>query len=184
LDTTRYQTVFARTVGAVAAPTAGLHLTNELLTGLAQHGIGHTFITLHVGPGTFRPVKSEHVENHVMDAERYEISADSAQAIAECRARGGRVVAVGSTTVRTLESVAAQNDGNIVADTGNSELFIRPPYDFKVVDAMLTNFHLPKSTLLMMVAALAGREYILDAYKEAVRSCYRFFSYGDCMLIL
>jgi len=181
-DRERYQTVYARVTGAVAAPTAGLHLTPELLAALAEQGVAHAFVTLHVGPGTFRPVKSECVEDHRMDAERYEIPAETAAAIAACRARGGRIVAVGSTTVRTLESVAAEQ-GAVTAASGRSTLFIRPPYRFRAIDAMLTNFHLPKSTLLMMVAALAGRERILAAYADAIRERYRFFSYGDCMLI-
>jgi S-adenosylmethionine:tRNA ribosyltransferase-isomerase len=183
VDRSRYQTVYARAIGAVAAPTAGLHLTPELLAALAGRGIKHTFVTLHVGPGTFRPVKVERVEDHRMDAERYEVPAATAEAVVACRAGGGRVVAVGSTTVRTLETVAAAH-GRVVADCGRSTLFITPPYDFRVVDAMLTNFHLPKSTLLMMVSALAGRERVLAAYQAAVAARYRFFSYGDCMLIL
>jgi S-adenosylmethionine:tRNA ribosyltransferase-isomerase len=182
VDRARYQTVYARATGAVAAPTAGLHLTADLLAVLARQGVPHVFVTLHVGPGTFRPVKAEQVEDHRMDAERYEVPVATAEAIAACRNRGGRVVAVGSTTVRTLETVAAEH-GRVVAAGGRSALFIRPPYEFRVVDAMLTNFHLPKSTLLMMVAALAGRERVLAAYRAAVAARYRFFSYGDCMLI-
>lgn len=184
LDRERYQTVFARERGAVAAPTAGLHFTPELLAGLAARGIGHTHITLHVGPGTFKPVKAETVEDHVMDPERYKVPVAAAEAIALARAQGGRVVAVGSTSVRTLETVAATHDGRIVPGEGRSRLFIRPPYAFRAVDAMLTNFHLPRSTLLMMVSALAGRDRILAAYAEAIREQYRFYSYGDCMLIL
>ncbi len=184
LDRTRYQTVYAREVGSVAAPTAGLHFTPELLRQLEEQGVGNTRITLHVGPGTFKPVQSERPDEHVLDAERYCVSAESAEAIEATRRRGGRVVAVGSTSVRTLETIAAANDGRIVAARGRSALFIRPPYPFRVTDALLTNFHLPRSTLLMMVSAFAGRERILEAYAEAVRERYRFFSYGDCMLIL
>lgn len=183
-DRQRYQTVYAREVGAVAAPTAGLHFTEALLAELAAQGVGHTTITLHVGPGTFRPVKAEQLEEHVMESERYAVPAAAAVAIAACRARGGRVVAVGSTTVRTLETVAAKHAGEVVAGEGRSQLFIYPPYAFRVVDGMLTNFHLPRSSLLMMVSALAGRERVLAAYREAVDSRYRFYSYGDCMLIL
>jgi S-adenosylmethionine:tRNA ribosyltransferase-isomerase len=183
LDRERYQTVFARERGAVAAPTAGLHFTPEVLDGLARQGVSHACVTLHVGPGTFQPVLVEDLAEHRMESERYEVTAATAAAIAECRARGGRVVAVGSTSVRTLETVAAAHDGAVVAGRGRSELFIRPPYRFRVVDAMLTNFHLPRSTLLAMVSAFAGRERVLAAYREAVAQRYRFFSYGDCMFI-
>lgn len=184
LDRERYQTVYAANTGAVAAPTAGLHFTDELLAALEAKGVRRAFVTLHVGPGTFKPVKAERVEAHKMDAETYEIPEATAQAIADCRARGGRVIAVGSTSVRTLETVAAANDGKIVAARGRSSIFIYPPYTFRAIDAMLTNFHLPQSTLLMMISALAGRERVLTAYREAVAERYRFFSYGDCMLIL
>ena len=161
-DRERYQTIYAKHVGSVAAPTAGLHFT----------------------PGTFRPVKTEMIEDHHMDYEAFTVPPETADAIRECRARGGRVVCVGSTTVRTLETVAAVHGGEVVAGSGASNIFIYPPYEFKVCDAMLTNFHLPQSTLLMMVSALAGRERILAAYAMAVRSEYKFFSYGDCMLIV
>ncbi len=184
LDRERYQTVYARAVGAVAAPTAGLHFTEGLLAALEAKGVRRAFVTLHVGPGTFKPVKAERVEEHRMDAERYEVSEETARRIRETRAAGGRIVAVGSTSVRTLETVAAANGGEVVAAHGSSTAFIYPPYRFRAVDAMLTNFHLPQSTLIMMVSALAGRERILAAYREAVRERYRFFSYGDCMLIL
>jgi S-adenosylmethionine:tRNA ribosyltransferase-isomerase len=161
--------------GAVAAPTAGLHFTTDVLEQLRAAGIGHTFITLHVGIGTFRPVKVENVEEHKMHAERFSISAAAAAAI-----RGaGRVVAVGTTVTRTLESC-----GTVEARDGTTDIFIRPPHTFRHVDVMLTNFHLPRSTLLMLVSAFASRELILKAYDEAVRERYRFFSYGDCMLIL
>jgi S-adenosylmethionine:tRNA ribosyltransferase-isomerase len=169
-DKDRYQTVFAQQPGAVAAPTAGLHFTPELLAQLP-----HTFITLHVGIGTFRPVKVENVEEHKMHAERFTVSAEAAAAINSA----GRVVAVGTTVVRTLEAL-----GEPRAATGSTDIFIRPGHQFRVVDALLTNFHLPKSTLLMLVSAFAGRELVRRAYEEAVRERYRFFSYGDCMLVL
>ena len=184
LDRERYQTVYAQKVGAVAAPTAGLHFTEEIFGSLARKGIQRVAVTLHVGPGTFKPVKCDTVEDHRMDAERYTVTESAAKAVADCKARGGRVLAVGSTSVRTLETVAAANGGRVVAAHGSSSIFIYPPYRFLAVDIMLTNFHLPQSTLLMMVSALAGRERILAAYREAIRERYRFFSYGDCMLIL
>ncbi|MBR1608366.1 MAG: tRNA preQ1(34) S-adenosylmethionine ribosyltransferase-isomerase QueA [Kiritimatiellae bacterium] len=184
LDRERYQTVYARETGAVAAPTAGLHFSRELLAQMDAKGIRRAFVTLHVGPGTFRPVKTEDVESHVMDSERYEVPEATAAAWAETRARGGKVLAVGSTSVRTLETVAAANAGRIVPGKGRSTLFVRPPYDFLATDRILTNFHLPKSTLLMMMSAFAGRENMLRAYAEAVRMEYRFYSYGDCMLIV
>jgi len=184
LDRERYQTIYAREAGAVAAPTAGLHFSEGLFAALEAKGVARTCVTLHVGPGTFKPVKEERVEQHRMDPERYRVPAEAADAIAACRARGGRVVCVGSTSVRTLETVAAAHGGRVVAASGASSLFIYPPYKFLATDALLTNFHLPQSTLLMMVAALAGRERVLAAYREAVRERYRFFSYGDCMLIV
>jgi S-adenosylmethionine:tRNA ribosyltransferase-isomerase len=174
-DLERYQTVFAREPGAVAAPTAGLHFTNQLLGQLQAAGVGHAFITLHVGIGTFRPVKAENVEEHKMHAERFSISAQTIDAI--CGA--SRVVAVGTTVVRTLESL-----GELRASEGTTDIFIRPPFQFRFVDVLLTNFHLPRSTLLMLVSAFASRELILRAYEEAVRAQYRFFSYGDCMLLI
>jgi S-adenosylmethionine:tRNA ribosyltransferase-isomerase len=174
-DRARYQTVYAREPGAVAAPTAGLHFTGEMLEQLQSAGIGHRFITLHVGIGTFQPVKVENIEDHKMHAERFSISTEAVAAI-----RGaGRVVAVGTTVARTLESCV-----DIEARDGTTNIFIRPPYTFRHVDTLLTNFHLPRSTLLMLVSAFASRELILKAYEEAVRERYRFFSYGDCMLIL
>ena len=182
-DRIRYQTLFARNPGAVAAPTAGLHFTPAVFQSLEKKGIRHATVTLHVGIGTFRPVETETVEAHTMDEERFVVSKETAEAINETRAAGGRIVAVGSTSVRTLESVADEN-GVVRPARGRSSLFIVPPYRFKAVDAMLTNFHLPRSTLLMMVSALAGREKVLRAYEEAVREKYRFYSYGDCMLIL
>jgi S-adenosylmethionine:tRNA ribosyltransferase-isomerase len=174
-DRDRYQTVFARAPGAVAAPTAGLHFTSDLLQELQAADIGHTFITLHVGIGTFRPVKVENVEEHKMHAERFSISAKAAAAI-----RGaGRVVAVGTTVARTLESCDRVEERN-----GTTGIFIRPPHTFHHVDVLLTNFHLPRSTLLMLVSAFASRELIFKAYDQAVCERYRFFSYGDCMLIV
>ena len=183
-DRERYQTIYARETGAVAAPTAGLHFTDEIFQALDAKGVRRATVTLHVGPGTFKPVKSDFIEAHRMDPERYDVPQSTADAIAACQTRGGRVVAVGSTCVRTLETVAAANGGRIKAATGSSSLFIYPPYRFRATDAMLTNFHIPKSTLLMMVSALAGRDFILRAYREAIAERYRFFSYGDCMLIL
>lgn len=184
-DRERYQTVYARERGAVAAPTAGLHFSEELLRNIDRHGVLRRFVTLHVGPGTFRPVKADRIEDHVMDAERYEIPVSTAEAIADLRRRpGGRLIAVGSTTVRTLETCAQANDGIVTPGKGRSRIFIYPPYRFRTVDAMLTNFHLPQSTLLMMVSALTSRELMLEAYAEAIREKYRFYSYGDCMLIL
>ena len=184
LDRERYQTIFARETGAVAAPTAGLHFNEALFGALDAKGVRRAYVTLHVGPGTFKPVKAEVVEQHRMDTERYRVPRETAEAVTACRARGGRVVAVGSTSVRTLETVASANQGSVVEAAGASSIFIYPPYRFLATDAMLTNFHLPQSTLIMMVSALAGRERIMAAYREAVRERYRFFSYGDCMLIV
>ena len=183
-DRERYQTIYARETGSVAAPTAGLHFTPDIFAALEAKGVKRAAVTLHVGPGTFRPVKTTEIEDHHMDAEHYHVSEETAQAIRDCRARGGRVVCVGSTSVRTLETVAAANGGEIKAADGWSSIFIYPPYKFAYTDAMLTNFHLPQSTLLMMISALAGRERVLSAYAMAVRAKYKFFSYGDCMLIL
>jgi S-adenosylmethionine:tRNA ribosyltransferase-isomerase len=173
-DATRYQTVFATMPGAVAAPTAGLHFTSEMLAELP-----HTFVTLHVGTGTFRPVQSEMIAEHRMHAERFTIRPDAAAAINSAR----RILAVGTTSVRVLESAVRQN-GRFIAQSGKTDIFIYPPYRFRAVDMLLTNFHLPRSTLLMLVAAFAGREFVLRAYAEAVRERYRFYSYGDCMLVL
>lgn len=179
LDSERYQTVYAQHIGAVAAPTAGLHFDQPLLDKLEQQGIQRQYVTLHVGPGTFKPVKADRVEDHTMDGERYQVLPEVANRILQTKNQGGRILAVGSTTVRTLETIGLGNHGK-----GTSHIFIYPPYQFNTVDIMLTNFHLPKSTLIMMVSALAGRELILHAYQEAVQERYRFFSYGDCMLIL
>jgi S-adenosylmethionine:tRNA ribosyltransferase-isomerase len=182
-DVSRYQTVYASQPGAVAAPTAGLHFTTDLLAQLARAGIHKAEVTLHVGIGTFRPVSVDEVREHRMDDERYEVAATAAAAINATRAGGGRIAAVGSTSVRTLETMM-QREGRIVEGRGRSDLFIYPPYEFRAVDVMLTNFHLPRSTLLMMVSAFAGMELTRHAYREAIRERYRFFSYGDCMLIL
>ncbi len=182
-DKSRYQTVYAREPGAVAAPTAGLHFTPELLAELEAGGIGRAAVTLHVGPGTFRPVTADDVEAHRMDSERFEISADTAEAVNSARRSGGRVVAVGTTTVRTLES-AADSSGRVPPCAGRTDLFIKPPYRLRSIDIMLTNFHLPKSTLLMLVCAVGGKDLVMRAYAEAVREKYRFYSYGDCMLIV
>ncbi len=182
-DRARYQTVYARIPGAVAAPTAGLHFTRELLNELKARGVRRTAVTLHVGPGTFKPVKTELVEDHLMEEERYSVPASAARAIRETCHAGGRIVAVGSTVVRTLETVASP-DGALTPQRGRSALFIVPPYSFKVVDVMMTNFHLPKSTLLMMVSAFAGADLTRRAYGIAIKERYRFYSYGDCMLIL
>lgn len=182
-DRERYQTVYAEQSGAVAAPTAGLHFTPELFSRLQQQGVDRTFVTLHVGIGTFRPVSAEELEDHRMEEERYEVTEETAERVNRCRREGGRIVAVGSTSVRTLETCAGE-DGLLHPGKGRSGIFIHPPYRFRAVDVMLTNFHLPNSTLLMMISALAGREKILEAYRVAVEERYRFFSYGDCMLIL
>lgn len=179
----RYQTVYAHRDGSVAAPTAGLHFTPELLNALRERGVGWTTITLHVGAGTFRPVKTEDLREHVMHAELYEIGPEAASAIAAARANGGRVVAVGTTVLRTLEAAAKESDGTIEPGSRWTSIFIHPPYEFRVVDALLTNFHLPRSTLLMLVAAFAGRERVLAAYEEAIRVEYRFYSFGDAMFL-
>jgi len=181
-DLERYQTVFARTPGAIAAPTAGLHFSRQLLDRLENSSVRLTFITLHVGLGTFLPIKEERVEDHIMHEEWTSVSEDAAEAVRDAKARNGRVVACGTTVVRALESAA--RDGEMTAFSGVTDLFITPGYQFKAVDALVTNFHLPKSTLLVLVSALAGREFVLDAYREAVRQQYRFYSYGDAMLIL
>jgi S-adenosylmethionine:tRNA ribosyltransferase-isomerase len=181
-DRDRYQTVYAREPGAVAAPTAGLHFTEALLRRIAARGTAIATLTLHVGPGTFLPVRSERVEEHVMHAEDYRIPEATADAVESARRRGGRVVAVGTTVARALEGACAE-DGMLRAGSGSCDLFIRPGYRFKAVDALITNFHLPRSTLLMLVCAFAGRERILAAYAEAVRRGYRFYSYGDAMFL-
>jgi S-adenosylmethionine:tRNA ribosyltransferase-isomerase len=182
-DRERYQTVYARSPGAVAAPTAGLHFTASLLKEIAAAAIEIAQVTLHVGIGTFKPVKAERIENHRMESERYEISEEAAAAIGHTRERGGRIVVVGTTVVRTLESAALAGQGDVLAGAAATEIFITPGFQFQVVDVMLTNFHLPRSTLLMLVSAFAGREKILAAYEEAIREGYRFYSYGDAMLV-
>lgn len=182
LDIERYQTVYAKDEGSVAAPTAGLHFTQEILKKLAQKGVEIGYVTLNVGIGTFRPVKCENILDHKMDSESFEISQETADLINRAKAEGKKIVAVGTTTVRTLET-AYQQFGKIKACKSASELFIYPPYEFKVIDKLITNFHLPKSTLLMLVSALAGKDLIFSAYEEAIKNKYRFYSYGDCMFI-
>lgn len=181
-DKDRYQTVYAKYDGSAAAPTAGLHFTKELLEQIQEMGVKIARVTLHVGLGTFRPVKVENVLDHHMHSEFYQVSKEAADLINETKKAGGRVISVGTTSTRTLESVALV-DGRIVPGSGNTEIFIYPGYTFKVIDALITNFHLPESTLLMLVSALAGRDHILAAYEEAVRERYRFFSFGDAMFI-
>jgi len=183
-DRETYQTVYAKVRGAVAAPTAGFHFTVRVLQELADRGIESCEITLHVGRGTFQPVRTERVEEHKMEAERYEISECAAAAINRAREEGRRVVAVGTTSVRTLEYVAREHGGRIIPGRGEADLFIFPGFQFQMVRALLTNFHLPKSTLLMLVCAFAGRDLVLRAYQHAVAEHYRFYSYGDCMLIV
>jgi len=178
-----YQTVYARAEGAVAAPTAGLHFTQDLLAEIRRRRIAVVFLTLHVGLGTFRPVKVEDITRHRMDAEAYEIGRPAAATVNDARRRGGRIVAVGTTCVRALES-AAGDGGMVQARSGSTTLFITPGYRFRTVGAMVTNFHLPKSTLLMLTSAFAGRERLFGAYAEAIRERYRFYSFGDAMLIL
>ena len=182
-DRERYQSIFARDSGAVAAPTASLHFDAKLIGALEQRRIDRAFVTLHVGAGTFQPIRASDPDAHVMHAERAAVSAEACAAIERARARGGRVVAVGTTVVRALESAAAAS-ATLAPWSGDTRLFIRPGFTFRVVDALLTNFHLPESTLLMLVSALAGRERVLAAYAHAVRLRYRFFSYGDAMLVL
>lgn len=182
LDFERYQTVYAKDEGSVAAPTAGLHFTQEILQNLQDKGVEIAYVTLNVGLGTFRPVQCENVLEHKMHSETFEISEKAAEQINRAKKEGKKIIAVGTTTVRTLET-AFQKFGCIKPCQDHSELFIYPPYEFKVIDNLITNFHLPKSTLLMLVSALAGKDFIFEAYKEAIENKYRFFSYGDCMLI-
>jgi len=188
-DRLRYQTVFASEFGSVAAPTAGLHFTERLLAGIRNRGVTIAFVTLHVGLGTFAPVKADSLDEHVMHFERFRLSAETVGLIEAAKSRGGRVVAVGTTTLRALESVAATNQGRLVATEGRTSIFIRPPYCFQSVDALITNFHLPRSTLLMLVSAFAspgeirGRDEMLNVYSEAINEGYRFYSYGDAMMI-
>ena len=181
-DAERYQTVYSRELGSAAAPTAGLHFTPELLKQIQEKGVKVCYITLHVGLGTFRPVKEDEIENHEMHSEFCVISRETADAVNETKRNGGRVIAVGTTSCRTLESFAAE-DGHLEPASGWTDIFIYPGYHFKCIDALVTNFHLPESTLIMLVSALAGREHILNAYRVAVEERYRFFSFGDCMFI-
>lgn len=183
-DRERYQTVFARERGSIAAPTAGLHFTPGLLETLRARGIETAEVTLHVGYGTFKPVRVERVEDHRVDPERFSVSADTAAALTRARREGRRIIAVGTTTVRTLESLVIEADGSVAPASGEATLFIHPGHTFRLVDGLVTNFHLPKSSLLMLVCAFAGRERVLAAYREAVARGYRFYSYGDAMVIL
>ncbi|MEZ5498792.1 MAG: tRNA preQ1(34) S-adenosylmethionine ribosyltransferase-isomerase QueA [Steroidobacteraceae bacterium] len=182
-DSERYQSVFARAPGAVAAPTASLHFDDGLLSAIAAAGIGCATLTLHVGAGTFLPVRSARIAGHRMHSEMFSIPQSTVSAVRDCRARGGRVVAIGTTVVRALEAATLAGDGALAPRAGETDIFIRPGFAFKVVDLLLTNFHLPRSTLLMLVAAFAGRDRVLAAYAHAVRQGYRFFSYGDAMLL-
>lgn len=182
-DKNRYQTVYAKYEGSAAAPTAGLHFTEKLLTEIRAMGVKTAFVTLHVGLGTFRPVKAENLSDHHMHSEHYEITQETADIINRTKEDGGRIICVGTTSCRTIESAADEN-GNVQAGCGDTDIFIYPGYRFQVLDCLLTNFHLPESTLVMLVSALAGRENVLAAYREAVEERYRFFSFGDAMLIL
>ena len=189
-DRVRYQTVYARHDGSVAAPTAGLHFTQDLLQRIRDRGVEVQFVTLHVGAGTFLPVKSGHLEDHRMHSERFHVSEAAAAAVNTAKREGRRVIAVGTTSTRVLESLALGNDGTVPPGSGVTDIFIRPPFQFRVVDALITNFHLPQSTLLMLVSAFAdpggltGRELVLEGYRKAIAARYRFYSYGDAMLIL
>jgi len=182
-DQDRYQTVYAKERGSAAAPTAGLHFTTDLLDALKEKGVHIAFITLHVGLGTFRPVNVEEVDKHEMHAEFYQINGETASLLNKVRAEGGRILSVGTTSTRTLETIASANNGKFVESSGWTSIFIYPGYEFKGIDGMITNFHLPKSTLIMLVSALAGRENVLHAYETAVKERYRFFSFGDAMFI-
>ena len=182
-DQERYQTVYAKEVGSAAAPTAGLHFTAELLEEVANKGVKIVYLTLHVGLGTFRPVSVDDIASHEMHSEFYQLTEEAAQALNEVRSNGGKIVAVGTTSVRTLETIGTKFDGEIKADSGWTKIFISPGYSFKVVQGIITNFHLPKSTLVMLVSAFAGRNNVLAAYEYAVKEKYRFFSFGDAMFI-
>ncbi len=182
-DKERYQTVYSKELGSAAAPTAGLHFTNEILEKLKAKGVKIGYVTLHVGLGTFRPVKAEKIEDHLMHSEHYHLSEETAELINDTKKNGGRVIAVGTTSCRTLESCGTFR-GEICEDDRNTDIFIYPGYEFKCIDGLLTNFHLPESTLIMLVSAFYGYDKTLKAYKKAVDECYRFFSFGDCMLIL
>lgn len=180
----RYQTVYAKERGSAAAPTAGLHFTERLLEEVRAMGVHVTFITLHVGLGTFRPVSVDDIDDHDMHAEYYHMTEETAELLNKVKAEGGRIITVGTTSTRTLETIASRHNGEFKAESGWTSIFIFPGYEFKAIDAMITNFHLPKSTLMMLISALAGREHVLAAYKQAVEKEYRFFSFGDAMFIL
>ncbi|MFD2046199.1 tRNA preQ1(34) S-adenosylmethionine ribosyltransferase-isomerase QueA [Ornithinibacillus salinisoli] len=180
----RYQTVYAKEEGSAAAPTAGLHFTEELLEEIKEMGVTIAFITLHVGLGTFRPVSVEDVDDHEMHAEFYHMSKETADTLTKEKENGGRIISVGTTSTRTLETIARDHDGRFVESSGWTDIFIYPPYQFRAIDGLITNFHLPKSTLIMLVSAFVDKETVLSAYEEAVRERYRFFSFGDAMLIL
>ncbi len=182
-DRERYQTVYAKENGSAAAPTAGLHFTQELLEKIEAKGVKLVYLTLHVGLGTFRPVSVENIDEHEMHSEFYNLTAEAAQTLNQVKENGGRIVAVGTTSIRTLETIGNKFDGRLEADSGWTNIFIKPGYNFRIVDAFSTNFHLPKSTLVMLVSAFAGREFTLEAYKHAVEERYRFFSFGDAMFI-
>ena len=182
-DPERYQTVYAKENGSAAAPTAGLHFTQDLLEKIEAKGVKLVYLTLHVGLGTFRPVSVDNIDEHEMHSEFYILSEEAAQTLRDVKAAGGRVVAVGTTSIRTLETIGSKFNGEIKADSGWTNIFIKPGYDFKVVDASSTNFHLPKSTLVMLVSAFAGREFVLEAYQHAIDQHYRFFSFGDAMFV-
>ena len=182
-DQERYQTVYAKENGSAAAPTAGLHFTQELLEKIEAKGVKLVYLTLHVGLGTFRPVSVDNIEDHEMHSEFYQFSEEAAQTLRQVKASGGRIVAVGTTSIRTLETIGNKFNGQIQADSGWTNIFIKPGYQFKLVDAFSTNFHLPKSTLVMLVSAFAGRDFVLEAYKHAVEEHYRFFSFGDAMFV-
>lgn len=182
-DPERYQTVYAKENGSAAAPTAGLHFTQDLLEKIEAKGVKLVYLTLHVGLGTFRPVSADNIDEHEMHSEFYTLSEEAAQTLRDVKAAGGRVVAVGTTSIRTLETIGSKFNSEIKADSGWTNIFIKPGYDFKVVDAFSTNFHLPKSTLVMLVSAFAGREFVLEAYQHAIDQHYRFFSFGDAMFV-
>ena len=182
-DPEMYQTVYSREIGSAAAPTAGLHFTKELLKKIEDKGVKLVYLTLHVGLGTFRPVSEENIEDHKMHSEFYRLTEDAAKTLNEVNANGGRIVATGTTSIRTLETIGTKFNGEIRADSGWTDIFIKPGYKWQVVDAFITNFHLPKSTLVMLVASFTGRENILNAYRHAVSEKYRFFSFGDAMFI-
>ncbi|KGR78641.1 tRNA preQ1(34) S-adenosylmethionine ribosyltransferase-isomerase QueA [Ureibacillus manganicus] len=182
-DSERYQTVYSKEIGSAAAPTAGLHFTTEILEKIKENGVEIVFITLHVGLGTFRPVSVDSIENHDMHSEFYSVSEDAAKVINRTKANGGKVIAVGTTSTRTLETIAQKYNGEIRAEQGWTNIFIYPGFDYKAIDGLITNFHLPKSTLVMLVSALTSRDIILNAYRQAVEKKYRFFSFGDAMFI-